>query len=70
MQDEATIIFCDNYSTIAIAKNSIFHDKTKHINIRYHFIREVEKKNEVNSLLLIIVNILTKACNKFVKEDY
>lgn len=31
---------CDNQSAIAIAKNPVHHQRTKHIDIKYHFIRE------------------------------
>ena len=40
-QQESTTIFCDNYSAIALSKNHVFHKKTKHIDTRYHFIREL-----------------------------
>ncbi|KAJ8503716.1 hypothetical protein OPV22_004602 [Ensete ventricosum] len=40
-QIDATEIFCDNKSTIALAKNPTFHGRTKHIEIRYHFIRDL-----------------------------
>ena len=33
-------LFCDSQSAIALAKNPIYHAKTKHIRVRYHFIRE------------------------------
>ena len=33
-------IFCDNTSVIAITQNLVQHSRTKHIDIRYHFIRE------------------------------
>jgi hypothetical protein len=33
--------FCDSQSTIHLAKNPSFHSRTKHINVRYHWIREV-----------------------------
>jgi hypothetical protein len=33
-------IYCDNQSAIALAKNDTFHQRTKHIDIRYHLIRE------------------------------
>ena len=33
-------IFCDNTSAIAIAENPVQHSRTKHIDIKYHFIRE------------------------------
>ena len=40
LQTEATPIHCDNISAIAITKNPVFHQKTKHINRRYHFIKD------------------------------
>ncbi|GKG12007.1 hypothetical protein Tco_0346244, partial [Tanacetum coccineum] len=39
-----TKIFIDNESTVCIVKNLVFHSKTKHIKIRYHFIRDSYKK--------------------------
>ena len=33
-------IYCDDTSAIAIAKNPVLRSKTKHIEIRYHFIRD------------------------------
>ena len=33
-------MFCDNKSAIDMAKNSIYHSRTRHISIKYHFIRE------------------------------
>ncbi|GJS59819.1 putative ribonuclease H-like domain-containing protein [Tanacetum coccineum] len=39
-----TKIFIDNNSTICIIKNPIFHSKTKHIEIRHHFIRDCNEK--------------------------
>ncbi|KAK2981078.1 LOW QUALITY PROTEIN: hypothetical protein RJ640_012033 [Escallonia rubra] len=39
-QKESTEIFVDNKSAIALAKNPVFHDRSKHINTRYHYIRE------------------------------
>ena len=39
------VVYCDNFSTINISKNLVQHSKIKHIEIRYHFIRDlVERK--------------------------
>ena len=38
--DVPVTIYCDNQSAIALAKNDTFHQRTKHIDIRYHMIRE------------------------------
>ena len=43
----AKIIYCDNLSTIAITKNLVFHNRTKHIDIKYHFIRDYAEKGEI-----------------------
>ena len=40
-QREATVIHCDNKSAIAIAKNPIQHGRMKHIELRFHFIRNL-----------------------------
>jgi hypothetical protein len=37
---EATMIHCDNQSCIKLFENPVFHDRSKHIDIRYHFIRD------------------------------
>ena len=37
---EPTVIFEDNQSAICIAKDAQFHGRSKHIGIKYHFIRE------------------------------
>ena len=36
-------LYCDNKSAINIAHNSVQHDRTKHIEIDRHFIRETEE---------------------------
>ena len=40
LQEEATKIFLDNKSALALAKNPIFHNRSKHIDTRFHFIQE------------------------------
>ena len=46
-QEEPTKIFVDNRSAIALAKNPVFHDRSKHIDTRYHYIRECVTKMDV-----------------------
>ena len=44
---ESTIIFYDNMSAIAMTKNPVSHSRTKHIEIRHHFIKELVEKGEI-----------------------
>ena len=46
-QATTTIIFCDNSSAIALSKNSVFHKRTKHIDIKFHYIRELVNNGEI-----------------------
>ena len=46
-QEDGTIIFCDNISSIALSKNPIFYGRSKHIEIRYHFIRELVENGDI-----------------------
>lgn len=39
---------CDNTSAISIVANPVNHSTTKHIEIRYHFIREHAAKGTIN----------------------
>ena len=40
-------LLVDNKSAISLAKNPVFHDRSKHIEIRYHFIRECVEQGRV-----------------------
>jgi transposase InsO family protein len=42
-----TIIYEDNQAAIKMAKNSCYHGRTKHISIRYHYIREQVSSNVI-----------------------
>jgi hypothetical protein len=37
------IVFCDNTSTIKLSKNSGMHGRSKHIDVRFHFSRNLSK---------------------------
>jgi hypothetical protein len=41
MEMEAIMILCDNQIFIKMTKNLVFHDKLKHIEIWYHYIRDM-----------------------------
>ena len=39
-------ILCDNKSSIALTKDPVFHGRSKHISIKFHYIRELLKHNK------------------------
>ncbi|GJZ67158.1 retrovirus-related pol polyprotein from transposon TNT 1-94 [Tanacetum coccineum] len=47
-QDQTTV-FCDSMSAICLAKDQVYHDRTKHIDVRYHFIRS-ERRIKVEKI--------------------
>ncbi|GJR40651.1 hypothetical protein Tco_1098698 [Tanacetum coccineum] len=57
-------IFCDNTSAIAISNNPVLHSRTKHIQIRYHFIKDHILKGDIElhfvPIDLQLANIFTK----------
>ena len=46
-QSDPTEIYADNTSSIAFAKNLVCHDLSKHIDTRYHYMRECIASNYV-----------------------
>nr|XP_027067560.1 uncharacterized protein LOC113693186 [Coffea arabica] len=46
-QVDPTKIYCDSKSTIELSKNPVLHGRSKHINIKYHFIRELVRKRDI-----------------------
>jgi hypothetical protein len=40
-------LLCDNKSAIKLANNPVQHSRTKHIDIRHHFLRDHEAKGDI-----------------------
>ena len=61
-------ILCDNTSAINLTRNLIHHSRTKHIEIRHHFIRNHVQKEDIDlnfiSTNCQLVNIFTKPFHK------
>ena len=70
---DVTDILCDNQSCIKMTENPVFHDKSKRIEVRYHFIRYMVQKGVVNLKYVPteeqVADVLTKPLAR-VKFDY
>ena len=58
----------DSESAIQLSKNPVFHDRSKHIDVRYHYIRECVEENMVKLKSVRtaeeLADILTKALGR------
>lgn len=63
-QKGPTHIYCDNNSTIKLSKNPVLHGRSKHIDVRFHFLRNLTKEEIVELLCCHsqdqVADILTK----------
>jgi hypothetical protein len=68
VQLRPTLIYCDNQSCIKLSQNPVFHDRAKHMEIRYQFIRDYVQRGAVElqyiSTEVQVVDILTKALDR------
>lgn len=44
---KSPVIFCHNNSTIKLSKNPVMHGKSKHIDVRFHFLRDLVNEGKV-----------------------
>jgi hypothetical protein len=70
---DVTCIFCDNQSCIKLSENIVFHDKLKHIEIKYHYIRDLVQKGAMKLWYIAtdeqIADVWTKPLSK-IKFEY
>ncbi len=62
--DAHVVIYCDNISSILLANNPVYHARTKHIEVHYHFIREKVLTKEID---LVHVSIEDQVADIFTK---
>ena len=65
---EPVVMHVDNQGTIALAKNPVHHNRSKHIDIKFHYIRECVRNKKIQLLYIPsesnIADIMTKASSK------
>jgi hypothetical protein len=64
-QKQCLTVFCDNSSTIKLSKNPVMHGRSKHIDIRFHFLRNLSCEGLVELVCCAtkeqIADVMTKA---------
>ena len=64
-----TFLYCDNQSALKLATADNYHARTKHIDVRYHFIREVVARGAIKLAYCqtedMVADMLTKALPKY-----
>lgn len=72
--DTPIIINCDNQSAICLAKTDAYSARSKHIDIRYHFVRDYVASSVIDvkyiSTDLMAADALTKALSSFSMKYY
>lgn len=67
-QTDPTQISCDNKSAIALTRNPVYYGKSKHIRIKFHFIRELIQNQEIELLFYgtkeQVADVFTKALQR------
>ena len=60
-------IYSENQSAIYLVRNPTFHDRTKHIDVQYHFLRDMVEDDKVKlekvETLVNVADVLTKPMN-------
>jgi hypothetical protein len=73
LEMRATLILCDNQSCIKMTENHVFHDRSKHIEIRYHYIRNMVQRGALKLQYIStdeqVVDVLTTPLSR-VKFEY
>ena len=69
----AACIYCDKKSCVKLSENLVFRDKSKHIDIKYHYIRDMVQKGAMKLQYIVtdeqIANVLKKPLAR-VKFEY
>ena len=66
---EPVVMFYNNTSAINISKNPVMHSKTKHIAIKYHFVKELVQDKEIRLEYVHIKEQITDIFTKPLPKD-
>ena len=68
-EDGSSTIFEDNNGAIELSRNPKFHDRTKHIDVAHHFVREQVNQNNISVKYCPTQNMLADGMTKALTKD-
>lgn len=68
-QQGPTTVYCDNVSAIKLSKNPVLHGRSKHIDVRYHFLRDLCKDGVIDIIHCSSENQIADIMTKPLKTD-
>jgi len=68
-QQEGTLLYCDNSSTIKLSKNPVLHGRSKHIDVRFHFLRELVNEGVIKLVYCSTHSQLSDIMTKAIKFE-
>lgn len=61
---EPTIVYCDNQGAQKLMRNPIYHSRSKHIDIKHHYVREIYQRGEIDVKYLATSNMIADVLTK------
>ena len=65
-EGDPPMLYVDNIATISLIKNPVLHDRSKHIEIRFHYIRECANRGLIKSKITLILLSVYKFHNDYI----
>jgi hypothetical protein len=73
-QRNTTPVYCDNQGTVACMRDPLHHSRMKHIDIRFHFIRDCVQQGQLDIIHIAgienVADILTKPLARIIHEKW
>ena len=67
--DKHVVIHCNNLSSIQLARNSVFHAQTKHIEVHYHYVRERVLVGDIDLVYVSTEEQMADIFTKALRDD-
>ena len=63
------VVYSDNEAAIAYTKDPMYHGKTKHINMRFNYVRDLTTQKKLNMVYISTHEMLANPFTKLIPRD-